>query len=67
MVKGGTSGSFLIPSPHDYLLFFFPPVLLVIWDLSSLTKDQTHAHCSGAVEVQSLNLWTTREVPIFLF
>ena len=29
-------------------------------DLSSLTKDQT---CAPAVETQSLNHWTAREVP----
>ena len=29
-------------------------------DLSSLTRDRT---CAPAVEVQSLNHWTTREVP----
>ena len=33
-----------------------------MWDLSSPTKDQTHPHphYTGA---QSLNPWTTREVP----
>ena len=30
------------------------------WDLSPLTRDRTHA---PAVEVQSLNPWTTKEVP----
>ena len=38
-----------------------------MWDLSSPTQNQT---CAPAVEVQSLNHWTTREVPnvlIFLF
>ena len=29
-----------------------------MWDLSSLTRDETHAHCIGR---QSLNHWTTRE------
>ena len=31
-----------------------------MWDLSSLPRDGTHA---PAVEVQSLNHWTTREAP----
>ena len=29
-------------------------------DLSSLTRSQTHSLCNGR---QSLNQWTTREVP----
>ena len=29
-----------------------------MWDLSSLTRDQT---CPPALEVQSINHWTTRE------
>ena len=33
-------------------------------DLSSQTKDWSHAPPSG---VQSLNHWTTREVPICIF
>ena len=31
-----------------------------MWDLSFLTREQT---CAPAVDVQSLNHWTTREVP----
>ena len=31
-----------------------------MWDLSSLTRDQTHVPC---VAGQILNHWTTREVP----
>ena len=31
-----------------------------MWDLSSPTKDQTHIPCIGR---QSLNHWTSREVP----
>ena len=31
-----------------------------MWDLSSLTTDRTHV---PSVEAQSLNHWTTREVP----
>ena len=30
-----------------------------MWDLSSLTRDQTHTPCIGR---QSLNHWTAREV-----
>ena len=35
-----------------------------MWDLSSLTRDQTHTLCIGR---QSLNHWTSREVPAFVF
>ena len=35
-----------------------------VWDLSSLTKGQTHIPCIGR---QVLNHWTTREVPHFYF
>ena len=35
-----------------------------MWDLSSLTRDRT---CTPAVEAQSLNHWTTREVPQRIF
>ena len=31
-----------------------------MWDLISPTRDQTHTSCTGR---QSLNHWTTREVP----
>ena len=41
-----------------FVLFFALP--RVLWGLSSLTKDQTHTHCSGSV---SINHWTTRGVP----
>ena len=30
--------------------FFFSAVLCDMWDLSSLTRDQTHAPCSGSSE-----------------
>ena len=44
------------------LLFycFFFAVPLDIWDLGSLTRDQTHIPCIGR---QSLNHWTTEEGP----
>ena len=32
------------------------------WNLSSLTRDLTHAPCIGK---QILNLWTTKEVLVF--
>ena len=41
------------------VLFFWPSGM---WDLSSLTSDQTYTPCTGK---QSLNCWTTREVPFF--
>ena len=45
-------------------LFFFFGVLHSMQDLSSLTKDQT---CAPAVETQSLNHGTAREVPILVY
>ena len=41
-------------------LSFFLAMLCSMKDLSSLTRDQTHAPCS---ESRSLNHYTTREVP----
>ena len=35
-------------------------MLLNMWDLSSLNRDQT---CAPALEVWSLNHWTTKDVP----
>ena len=35
-------------------------LLCGMWDLSSLTRDQTHIPC---IARQLLNDWTTREVP----
>ena len=43
------------------LLIFLPQSMR---DLNSLTRDASHA---PGVEVQSLNLWTTREVPNYYF
>ena len=40
-----------------YVLVFWPQGM---WDLSSLTRDQTCTPCIGR---QSLNHWTAREVP----
>ena len=42
-----------------YLLVFWPRGM---WDLSSLTRDQTCTPCIGR---RSLNHWTAREVPAF--
>ena len=44
-----------------YVLVFWLPAM---WDLSSLTRDQTHALCIGR---RSLNHWTSREVPSMPF
>ena len=41
--------------------FFFLATPCGMWDLSSQTRDQPRPH---ALEVKSLNHWTTREVPI---
>ena len=46
------------------LFFFFLVVLHSMQDLSSLTKDET---CAPAVETQSLNHGTAREVPILAY
>ena len=35
-----------------------------MWDLTSLTRNGAHVPC---IERQTLNHWTTREVPIFLY
>ena len=42
--------------------FFFFAVPFGLWNLSSLTGDQTYA---PAVEAGSLNQQATREVPLF--
>jgi len=42
------------------LLLFLTLSLRDMWDLSSTTKDKTHAL---TLEVQHLNRWTTRDVP----
>ena len=51
---------------HFILLFFknFLAVLCSMWDPSSLTKDRTLA---PALEAQSPNHWTIREVPLSLY
>ena len=41
-----------------FMFWFFWP--WDMWDLSSLTRDQTHTPC---IRRQSLNHWTAREVP----
>ena len=43
------------------LLFFFLVVPHSMWDLSSLIRDQTLVFCIGR---QSLNHWSTREIPL---
>ena len=42
------------------VFFFFLVSLCIVWDLSSLTRDQTPIAC---VKKCSLNHWTTREIP----
>ena len=53
----------LVPqvSPFIFLFFFFWSMPCGMWDLSSLTRDQT---CSSALEAESHNHWTAREVPL---
>ena len=40
-----------------YILVFWPGGM---WDLGSLTRDQTHTHC---IAKRSRSHWATREVP----
>ena len=42
------------------LFYVLVPWLQGIWDLSSLTRDETHTLYTGK---QSLNHWASREVP----
>ena len=75
----GDIGGFFITEPPGKPLMWtifkvfveFVPILLLfyvlilgglqgMWDLSSLTRDQTCTPCLGR---QSLNHWTTRELP----
>ena len=44
-----------------FLTFYFLAIVSSMWDLCSLTRDQT---CVPALEVWSLNHWITREVPV---
>ena len=57
---------FMKNSEKNIFFFFFLPHCMVcgMWDLSFLTKDRTWVPWSGR-EAQSLNHWTTREVPVF--
>ena len=45
----------------SYVWVFWPHSM---WDLTSLTVDQTHTPC---IERQSLNPWAAREVPTVLY
>ena len=54
----------LLSSPPLYFFIFimvFWPCSM--WDLSSLTRDRTH---TPALEVQSLDPWTARNIPRFI-
>ena len=53
-----TSKEFVTILPLFYVLVFWPWDL---WDLSSLTRDQTRTVCLGR---RSFNHWTTREGPV---
>ena len=57
---------YLLRSLFVFCLFFFLFLASLhgIQDLSSLTRDRTHA---PAVEAQSVNHWTAREVPSLHF
>ena len=58
MAKVGRVSPFFCSNNFIYLLFYFLATLLSMQDLDSLTRVQSRA---PAVEVQSLNRWTTRE------
>ena len=45
-----------------FLFFFFLVALCRIQDLSSPTRDWTHAPCNPALGAQSFNHWATREL-----
>ena len=51
----------------SFFFFFFLAMLRGMRDLSSLTRERTHAPCSGSTEAWSLNHWTAREVLLLLF
>ena len=53
-------GIFLLLWKNELFFFFFLIWLCGIWDLSSLTRDQSH---TLALEAWSLNHWTTRGRP----
>ena len=47
-----------------FVCLFFLATVSSMWDLSSLTRDQTR---TPALEVQSLNHWIAREVPLTIY
>ena len=44
---------------------FFSVVLHSMWDLSPLTKDWTHAHCSSSMKFQPLDRIIISELTIY--
>ena len=54
---------FLLKDSISFYLTFLA-MLCGMWDLSSLTRDRT---CTPALEVQSLNHWTSRDIPEITF
>ena len=55
---------YLLMSMRSWFLSFFLAVPYSMWDLSSPTRDQTGTLYIPAWEAQSLNHWTTRDVPM---
>ena len=55
-IKGNHTSWFTL---FSFGLFIFSATPCGIWDLSSLARDRIH---TPALEAQSLNHWTTREV-----
>ena len=43
-------------------IFFFPVTPRGMWDLSSLTRDRTHAPCIGSAVLTTGSPWTSREI-----
>ena len=53
MIQNSCNKFFLIEVLFNYYLFLV--TLCSLWDLSSLTRDQTHGPCSGSTESKPLD------------
>ena len=58
----GENGEHLLPYEKTEMIIF-GLFLATVWDLSSPTRHGSCTLCILALEVQSLNDWTTREIP----
>ena len=59
-IQYSDSHFFFISIPFTYLFIYLLATPRGMWDLSSLTRDQTHLPSNG----NKLNHWTAKEVPI---